>query len=65
MDEMEATGKLVAARDLLKSGLEKSRDIASALANAGPRLRDKAQKLTSLEAELVPIQKCNSFAIGD
>lgn len=65
MDEMEATGKLVAARDLLKSGLEKSRDIASALANAGPRLRDKAQKLTSLEAELVPIQKCNSFAIRD
>lgn len=65
MDEMEATGKLVAARQLLKTSLKQSRDIASALANAGPRLRDKAQRLTSLKAELVPIQKCNSVVVGD
>ncbi|KAL0562172.1 hypothetical protein IC582_002624 [Cucumis melo] len=65
MDEMEATGKLVAARQLLKTGLERSRDIESKLANAGPRLRDKAQRLASLEAKLVKIQKCNSFGVGD
>ncbi|XP_038899770.1 exocyst complex component EXO70B1-like [Benincasa hispida] len=65
MDEMEATGKLVAARQLLKTGLERSRDVAFKLANAGPRLRDKAQRLANLEAKLVQIQKCNSFAVGD
>ncbi|XP_023547800.1 exocyst complex component EXO70B1-like [Cucurbita pepo subsp. pepo] len=65
MDEAEALRKLVAARQHLKTSLDKSRDIASALANAGPRLRDKARRLASLEVELVPIQKCNSFAVGD
>lgn len=65
MDEMEATGKLVAARQLLKTGLERSRDVASTLANAGPRLRDKARRLASLETKLYQIQKCNTFAVGD
>ncbi|XP_022148496.1 exocyst complex component EXO70B1 isoform X2 [Momordica charantia] len=64
MDEMEGTRKLLAARQLLKTSLEKSRDVASALANGGPRLRDVAQRLTSLETKLVQIQKCSSFAVG-
>lgn len=64
MDEMEGTRKLLAARQLLKTSLEKSRDVASALANGGPRLRDMAQRLTSLETKLVQIQKCSSFAVG-
>ncbi|KAJ1428441.1 Cullin repeat-like-containing domain superfamily [Sesbania bispinosa] len=64
---MESIENLQAARKCLKTSLEKSSAIASALDESGSRLRLLNQRCQSLEAELGPIsmQKCLFVDIGD
>ncbi|KAL6335759.1 hypothetical protein AAG906_039522 [Vitis piasezkii] len=55
-----------AARMFLKTSLEKSRTVASALEKTGPRLEEIKQRLSSLEAAVRPLraQKCSLAAVG-
>ncbi|KAJ1405869.1 Exocyst complex component Exo70 [Sesbania bispinosa] len=67
MADMESIENLQAARKCLKTSLEKSSAIASALDESGSRLKLLNQRCQSLEAELGPIsmQKCLFVDIGD
>ncbi|KAK9282255.1 hypothetical protein L1049_005169 [Liquidambar formosana] len=66
MAEVESIENLVAARMFLKTSLEKSRALASALEKTGPRLQKISQKLPSLEATIRPLyaRKCALLAVG-
>ncbi|XP_034695825.1 exocyst complex component EXO70A1-like [Vitis riparia] len=63
MAEVDSFQNLLAARMLLKTSLEKSRSVASALEKTGPRLEEIKQSLPSLEAAL-RAQKCSLDALG-
>lgn len=64
---MDGIENLVAARSLLKSSLENSRALSSALDNTAEGLKGINQELSSLEAEIrtIPVQKCTFVAIRD
>ncbi|XP_057949725.1 exocyst complex component EXO70A1-like [Malania oleifera] len=55
MAEVEGIQNLVAARNFLKSSLEKSKALASAIEKTGPRLEEIHQRLPALEAAFQPI----------
>ncbi|XP_030461698.1 exocyst complex component EXO70A1 isoform X1 [Syzygium oleosum] len=67
MAEGKSIESLVAARDLLKTGLDKSRALGLELDETSLRLETVGQRLLSLESAFRPIsrKKCTFLAIGD
>ncbi|KAA8540173.1 hypothetical protein F0562_024264 [Nyssa sinensis] len=64
MTESESIDNLVAAREFLKSSLERSRELAFAIDKSVPRLEEINQSLPSLEAAIKAIErKCSLFTI--
>ncbi|GKV12054.1 hypothetical protein SLEP1_g23256 [Rubroshorea leprosula] len=67
MAEIDGIHNLSAARKLLKTSLENSRALASALERTGPRLEEIKIKLPALEAQVGPCSSriCKSVAFRD
>lgn len=64
MAELNSIESLLAARDILKSSLEKSREIAFAIDKTGQRLEEISRGIPSLEASIKTIaSKCALFPI--
>ncbi|CAL5443632.1 unnamed protein product [Camellia sinensis] len=64
MAEFESTDNLVIASRVLRTTLQKSRDLTSAIDKTGPRLESISQTLPSLEEAIKRIaRKCSFFAI--
>ncbi|GMQ06507.1 hypothetical protein CsSME_00051066 [Camellia sinensis var. sinensis] len=64
MAEFESTDNLVIASRVLRTTLQKSRDLTSAIEKTGPRLESISQTLPSLEEAIKRIaQKCSLVAI--
>ncbi|XP_057474890.1 exocyst complex component EXO70A1-like [Actinidia eriantha] len=64
MAELGSIENLVAVRRLLKSSLQKSREIASEIDKTGPRFEEMNRRLPSLKAAIKTIgQKCSLLAI--